>query len=149
MTPQVVPAVPAHMDELAQDLREGDRIEIIGMGSTVEHSLRLTWRRSLMTTAVLVDGRVAAVGGVGGSAVGGTGQPWMLTTTLFERIPIFMVKEGIRQTQGWLRIFERLESLVDARYGRACGYLEVLGFQLERAQMIPAGIPVRRFWIER
>lgn len=149
MIPIVVPATPAHMAELQAGLREADKVEVIGMGSTVEESFRVTWRRSLLTQTVLVDGRVAAVGGVGGSALGGVGQPWMLTTSLFERIPVFMVKEGLRQVDSWLAIFSRLESLVDARYGRACGFLEVIGFRLDGPVMIPAGIAVRRFWMER
>lgn len=149
MIPIVVPATLAHMGELQTGLREADKLEVIGMGSTVEESFRLTWRRSLLTQTVLVGDRVAAVGGVGGSPLGGIGQPWMLTTPLFERIPVFMVKEGRRQVGNWLAIFSRLESLVDARYGRACGFLEALGFRLDEPVMIPAGIAVRRFWMER
>lgn len=147
--PFVVPAKPSHMAQLQPRLREADRLEIIGMGSTVEDAFRTTWRQSLLTRTVLVDGRVAAVGGVGGSPLGPVGQPWMLTTALFERIPVFMVKEGRRQVETWLAIFPRLESIVDARYGRACGFLEAIGFQLEEPVMIPAGVAVRRFWRER
>lgn len=144
-----MPAEPAHMDELAKGLRAGDRLEIIGMGSTVEESFALTWRHSLLRQSVLLGGNVAAVGGVGGSPMGGVGQPWMLTTELFERIPIFMAKEGIRQTRAWLEIFERLESYVDAGYGRACGFLHVVGFKLDAPTRTESGIEVRRFWMER
>lgn len=148
MTPVVVPATHAHMDALARGLRDRDRIEIIGMGSTVADSLRITWRRSLLTRTVLLNGAVVCVGGVGGSPLGGVGQPWMLSTTLFPKVPIFMVKEGLRQVATWLSIFPRLESYVDARYQQACGYLEVLGFQLDAPEPLDTGMMVRRYWME-
>lgn len=145
----VVEATQGHMAELAGRMRQRDRDEIERFGWTVETSVRVTWARSLLTRTVLVDGMVAAVGGCGGSPLGGIGQPWMLTTSTFERIPKFMVEEGRRQIQTWLSVFARLENVVDAEYGRACRYLAALGFTLDEPRPFASGIEVRRFWMER
>jgi len=149
MSPSIVAAVPAHMNELKANLRARDAQEIIDFGSSIEESFRLTWRRSLLTKTVLAGGRVVAVFGVGGAATGGTGQPWLLTTGLFERFPVFVLREARRETLEWLRIFERLESLVDAGYSQACGFLEHIGYTLDPPRPIATGINVRRFWMER
>lgn len=149
MRPIVVEATLAHMAELKANLREGDAREIENLGSTIEESFATTWRRSLLTKTVIAGDRVVAVYGIGGPAMGEVGQPWMLTTPLFERVPVFMVRQGILEARAWLRIFSRLESYVDAGYRRACGYLELVGYTLDPPQPIETGASVRRFWMER
>ena len=149
MRPVIVPATVSHMETLKANLRARDAEEIIGFGSTIEESFRLTWRRSLLTKTVLAGGDVVAVFGVGGCALGGTGQPWLLTTNLFERFPAYVVRQARIETAEWLQIFEKLESFVDAGYRRACGFLELVGYTLDPPQPIATGIEVRRFWMER
>ena len=146
---EIVPACPAHLKELQERLRENDRLEIERAGSTVPAALMQSWRESLMTKAALVDGAVAGVWGVGGSPLSGVGQPWLLTTPVFARAGIAMVKCGIRESRDWLRIFDRLESYVDATYGQACRYLETIGFALDAPRALPNGAKFRRFWMER
>src|SRR5262245_39976516 len=108
------------MEILGRRLRERDRLEIVGMGVSVEDGLRVTWARSVMTQSVFVGEELAAVGGIGGALLSGVGEPWMLSTPTMERIPGFMLREGRRQVAGWLRIFSRLENYVDAGYAQSC-----------------------------
>lgn len=146
---RIVDAERKHMVELAKRMRENDRNEIIGMGTDVKTALDITWRESLMTRAAFVDGELAAVWGVGGSALSGCGQPWMLTTPAFETVKFFAVRSAMREIGRWLTVFPRLENHVDATYRGACRFLEVLGFRLEEPRRLPSGMMVRMFWMER
>lgn len=142
-------ATKKHMKELQQNLRPADRMEVIGMGGDLDEVMRVTWADSLMTKVAIVDGKVAAVWGVGGTALGGVGRPWMLTTPVFETVKFTAVRKASRELGKWLMIFHRLENYVDATYRGACRFLEVLGFRLEEPTRISSGMMVRRFWMER
>jgi hypothetical protein len=146
---RIVPAKPKHFVELARTMRAKDRAEILGMGVSVPEALRLTFAESLMTRAVLVDGELAAVWGVGGAALGGVGRPWLLTGPAFARIRFFAVRKALQQVRQWLQVFHRLENHVDASYGEACRFLEVLGFRLDEPVKLPSGMMARQFWMER
>lgn len=146
---EIVPAHPRHMAELAMRLRAGDRGEIVTMGLDVDTALSVTWRESMMTHAATVDGRLAAVWGVGGAALGGCGRPWLLTTPAFELLKFQAVRHGRMEIRRWLEVYHRLENYVLAEYRAACRLLEVLGFNLDAPVPLPTGGSVRLFWMER
>lgn len=102
-----------------------------------------------MTRAALVDGEVAGVWGCAGSPMGGTGQPWLMTSAGFARVPILMVKACREDVAGWLVVFDHLENYVDATYAGACRFLEVVGFRLDPPKPIHTGHAFRRFHLER
>lgn len=146
---KIVDATPRHMRELQRHMREADRAEVIGMSGDLDQAMRVTWNESMMTKAAILDGKVAAVWGVGGTALGGVGRPWMLTTPAFERLKFKAVRTAYSEVSKWLAIFPRLENHVDAAYRGACRFLEVLGFRLGEPTRLPSGMMVRMFWMER
>lgn len=147
---EIMEATPAHVMALKERLRDDDRDELQCAGQTSAKALWRSYRASIVRRTVMVDGIVAAVGGCGGSVLAGVGQPWLLTAPQIERIPVSFVREGRDEVQRLLGLFPRLENIVLERYGRACRFLTVLGFQLDEARpMGPRGAMFRRFWMER
>ena len=137
-----------HMDELVYEMREKDRREQIALGVSPAEAVEQTWLRTLIARTALVDGKVAACWGVGGCSLGGVGTPWLLTTKACERVPFEMARRAKSEVRNWLRIFGRLENIVDASYEEACRFVGIIGFNLDAPEPIAAGT-FRKFWMER
>ncbi len=145
---QILPATDAHADYLRENLRAGDGLEITCLGVTPAEALRASLAGSIFAHTGLLDGRVAAMWGVGGSPLGGVGEPWLLTTAEVERIPVQMVRVARREVGAMLGLFPVLQNYVAAEYRQACRFLEVVGFSL--GPVFPfAGSPWRQFTMER
>lgn len=127
---QIVPTIPAHLDYLRDNLRVGDRHEITCLGITPAEALRASYAGSIFSRTGILDGRVAAVWGCGGSPLGGVGEPWLLTTPEVERIPVRFVKIAQAESREMLRLFPVLANYVAAEYRQACRMLECIGYRL-------------------
>ncbi len=115
---------------LARNLRDGDRLEVASLGVTPAMGLRKSFRNAVVRRTAIIDGEIAAMWGVGGSAVGNTGYPWLMTAPAVERIPVLFLRVARSELGRMRRRFHRLEGLVAAEYTMACRFLEVLGFML-------------------
>jgi hypothetical protein len=126
----------------------GDICEILSEGITPAQALERSYRTSVWSRTLLIDGEIAAVGGCAGTLLSGIGHPWLLTTAAVERIPVGFVREGQRQIAEMLTMFPVLENCVDAKYAQACRFLGVLGFSLGEPFRAAQGV-FRRFRMER
>ena len=127
---EIIPATSAHADYLRDNLRSGDRLEVTCLGFSPAEALRASLAGSIFARTGISDGRIAAMWGVGGSPLGGVGEPWLLTTAEVERIPIPMVRVARREVGAMLGLFPELVNYVHAEYRQACRFLEVVGFRL-------------------
>jgi hypothetical protein len=147
---RIIPATNAHVYTLAATLRRDDAAELEAAGFHVKHGVRRTFRAALMRWSILVDDQLAGMFGMGGDALGDVGTPWLLTAPPIERIPVSFVREGRNAVRQMLRAKPILVNYVDARYTRACRFVEVLGFALEPpAPFGPKGALFRRFETRR
>ena len=112
--------------------------------------LRASFRSSLMPPKVaLVDGEVAAMWGVGGDVLSETGEPWLLTGTACDRVPVSFLRIAKAELALMLAIKPHLENYVAADYPKAIRLLEGLGFVIDAPAPIgPKRALFRRFWIE-
>lgn len=146
MTLFIRPAEIADVYALAKVLRVSDRQEILSLGITAEHALRASFRNAIIRNTAFVDGRIAAMWGLGGTMLSDIGYPWMLTAPIIETIPVSFVKEARKGIVEMLSIKSRLQGFVDADYPRACRFLERLGFELAPpAPYGPNGASFRMF----
>lgn len=127
---EILPATPTHADHLRENLRAGDRIEVTCLGATPAEALRASLAGSIFARTAILDGRIAAMWGVGGSPLGGVGEPWLLTTPEVERVPVKMVRTARAEVGAMLGLFPELVNYVHAEYRQACRFLEVVGFRL-------------------
>ena len=135
---------------LARSLRPGDRAEIISVGKDPRRVLRIALRRSLVPPKVaLVDGEVAAMWGIGGDVLSESGEPWLMTGTACDRVPISFLRIAKAELALMLALKPRLENYVAADYPKAIRLLEGLGFVIDAPEPIgPKRALFRRFWIE-
>src|SRR5580765_9093731 len=124
MTYEIVPCLPIHIREIRDRLRAGDTSVILCAGIDMRKAIWQSWKQSVMTKAVIVDGRVAAVWGCGGSPLSGVGYPWLLTALEIERIKVSFVREARIMVSEMLGVFQRLEELAGPEYTKAHRFLE-------------------------
>ena len=140
MTHQILPATERHAEYLRDHLRMGDLLEVTCLGVTPAEALRASLAGSIYARTGMVDGRVAAMWGVGGSPLGGIGEPWLLTTPAVEAIPVRFVRTARDEVGEMLRLFPVLSNYVSVQYRQACKMLEVIGFRLGDPVRIGAGL---------
>jgi hypothetical protein len=141
---------PAHIAAMRDRLRDEDRRECESAGLRAGKALWRSYRGSALVRTAFVDGEIAAMWGVGGCPLGGTGQPWLLTTPVVERAPVAFIREGRQEVAEMLTVFPILVGFVDASYHRAVRLLGVLGFEVDNPLPFGAnGALFRRYHIER
>lgn len=147
---KIVPSNIADVYRLADHLREGDRLEITGMGLEPKAAIRSSFQSAILRRTAFVDGEIAAMWGLGGVMLSDEGTPWLLTTSAVERVPVSFLKVARHELNEMLKLRMILQNVVLASYEQACRLLEVLGFALGEAEpMGPHGVLYRRFWMSR
>jgi hypothetical protein len=146
----ILPSKIEDVYRMAGRLRSDDEAEITSFGLNPREALRTSFRHAILRRTAFVDGEIAAMWGLGGAMLSDSGNPWLMTTPVVERVPVTFFKVGRAQLAEMLAQRAFLFNFVQASYRRACRFLEVLGFVLDSAApMGPNNVPFRRFWMER
>lgn len=152
-SPQSKPYLrPATRDDclyLAANLRKED-LEELGhtAGLRADYAILIAFRTSYETHAVINDGRVVALVGVGGIP-GVIGFPWMLATDELSRIRKSFLRGCFPLLRSFLSRFPRLENYVWAKNTVHVQWLRWLGFKFDPAA--PYGLndePFHRFYMK-
>ena len=148
----IVPARIEHLYELAETMRDADRMEILNLGYPVKKALWRAYRNSIRCKAALVDAKVAAVWGLAiglrrdVSPLSDLGVPWLHTSSAIERIPVAFIKQAKAELAAMLAQRPKLESFVAADYAQAIKFIRLLGFTVEKPEPIGInGAPFSRF----
>lgn len=126
----IVDALPGHVSMLCEALREEDAAEIAVFDLTPRQAVWASFRDSTIRRAAFVDGKIAAMWGVGGIVLGDEGQLWLLTTHEVERVPFTFFRAAREEIESFFKIWPRLTGVVVPSYTRAVRFLELLGFTL-------------------
>lgn len=134
---------------LAEHLRREDREEIgHALGINPQYAVLIGFKTDYETHAVIRDGRVVAIIGVGG-VPGVIGFPWMLATDELSTIRKTFLRGCNDLLQDILTRFPRLENYVWPKNEAHVQWLRWLGFKFDPA--IPYGIndePFQRFYMK-
>lgn len=126
-----------HVRELRETIRPADRQEIESFGYTCGKALWRSFKRSLTCKTALLDGKVAAIWGCGGTVLGSTGQPWLLTSDEVYKIsPLKFARIYKYEVWEMLQEFESLENYCYAEYESALKLLKICGFNIGEPQSI-------------
>lgn len=137
----IVPATPAHVRELTDHLRTQDRREIENYGISCDKGVWRTYKYGMSSKTAIIKDRVAACWGCGGTLLGQTGRPWLLTTDAIHFIsPLRFAKIYQSEVYSMLGIFPHLENYVDAEYEGAIRLLSIVGFTIHDPQKIGNGM---------
>ena len=145
---EVVPATWAHVDELAETMRQDDVNEIWASSySTPQTALSCALRGSLQAWTGLIDGRVACMFGVvPESLMGGSGFPWMLGSDLIISHQKLFLRRCRKNVAMMAEQFNYLHNYVDDRNVKAVKWLEWLGFEIGEPEPFGVlGLPFRHF----
>lgn len=151
LCPEVVilDTLPEHVRELKDTIREADKKEIEGFGYSYKKGLWRSFKTGLTAKTALIDGKVAAIWGVGGTFLGDTGIPWLLTSDEVYKIsPLKFTRLYQKEVYKMLHLFPRLENYCAAEYTEALRLLEICGFTLDQPVKIEKGMYVK-FTLER
>lgn len=120
---------PGDAEALAVNLRPADAAEIAACGLQGLEAIQGSIRASLWARTLVVDGAVAAIGGLAPmSLLGGIGSPWLLAT------PALSPRVLVRHAPGYIaemhRTFPELRNFVHAENTRSIRWLRAAGFAI-------------------
>lgn len=93
----IIEAKPWHCGQMARALRAEHREVIARIGIDCHKELRTRFNASSFRRAWLIDGQLAALGGVMGTKLAATGFIWLALAGIASRYPIAVTKEARRQ----------------------------------------------------
>lgn len=143
---RIVLARPVHINWIANNMREIDKVECAAMGRSPKEALRAGFARSSRAWTALIDDRPHAMFGVVvTSALGGNATPWFLGTDE-------VYKQGRELLMWGPGIIERmvdssmtLQNIVSANNSRAIRLLEKWGFEVAKEEQEIGGVNFRLF----
>lgn len=145
----IVDANSAHIRELRETIRDQDKHEIESYGFSCARGLWRSFRGGLMNKTALIDGRVAAIWGVGGTFMGETGQPWLMTSDEVRKIsPLKFARLYKKEVDKMLELFPRLENYVSESYHESIRMLSIVGFTIGEPERVGNGM-FRKFTLTR
>lgn len=142
-------AMPAHIRELANNLQAEDKKEQLTFGVTPEKALFRSYKNSIIRRVGLIDGKVAAIWGVGGAFMGTKGTPWLLTSPEIRKIsPLKFTRIYQQELQEMLNLFPVLENSIPTGYTAAIRLLHLVGFEVGMPELV-GEVSIRKFRVQK
>lgn len=128
---EVVEAKAHHVGQVVHNLRaqHSDNMKILGIGA--HRALREAYEISSFRRSWMIDGRVAAIGGVTGPLLCTTGIVWLAFTQAATRFPVQIIKEARRQLAEIMAIKTEVDSAIVVGDEAAWRFASFLGFDLK------------------
>lgn len=148
----IVPSTTEHVRELANCLRAMDKIELDKVYGFPPHkALWRCFKGSFLRHTAFIDGKLAAMWGVGGTLMGQVGNPWLMTTDEVYKIPpLLFARTYQHEVLRMLKLFPVLTNYVDADYEAAIRLLDIIGFKLGEPELVGVhGEPFIKFEMKR
>lgn len=127
---------PEHIRALGVNLRERDIVAASKFKIPPHRALWRVYKSSLISKTVFVDGKVAAIFGLGGTFLGRNGSPWFVASPLVEDYPMKLAFRYRSELKNMLKYFPVLEDWVDVQDKKTIRLLEILGFKFEEEKMM-------------
>jgi hypothetical protein len=128
---EIVDAKLHHCGEIARRLRLEHRNLLLTLGVHAHRELRQWFDASCYRKAWMINGRLAAIGGVVGNLMSPDGVMWLALAEEALRFKVEMVKEARRQIANQLRTRRSLCASTLAGDPRSVRFAEMLGFKRE------------------
>lgn len=129
---EIVEAKPQHCGQMSRLLRVEHRSAIEALDINAHHELRACFDASAFRRAWLIDGALAALGGVTGGKLDVYGQIWLAFAPLALRYPIEVMKESKRQLAVVSQVKRKLVTMILLNDGASARFAQRLGFKVVR-----------------
>lgn len=134
----VCDCIPADIREMARVMHPRSIETAEKAGIAPHKALWRSWKESIYCKSVFLNGKIAAIFGIGGVLFGEIGSPWLILTPEVEEYPMrvaFAYKQELKKMQ---TMFPLLEDWVDETHDKAIRMLKLMGFRIE-SQKIKIG----------
>jgi hypothetical protein len=148
---QIIDAKPYHCGQMIRALRREHKAAWAEFGIEPHRELRERFAVSCFRRAWLIDGKLAALGGVVGTALAPVGYVWLTLSELALRYPIATVREVERQLAEIMTVKRELAILILPQDKSAMRLAIFLGFHVadrglgSAATNKPERLALRRF----
>lgn len=134
---EIVDAKPWHCGQMCRLLRVEHHRSLAMIGADVHRELRARFDESSYRKAWLIDGRLAALGGMTGTAMSAHGLIWMALSHDAMRFPLAVVKEARRQIDMMMMVRRELATMILGGDETSRRFAVFLGFRVDD-QAVPA-----------
>jgi len=133
MTPkfEVVEAKEFHCGQILRRLRIEHREAIERVGANSHRELRALFDSSYLRRAWLIDGKLAALGGVSGSILSHYGFVWIALSNEAMRYPVALIREVKRQIESVMATKSQLVTTIVGGDEAAKRFAVFLGFHCD------------------
>lgn len=126
---QIIEAKPYHCGRIVRMLRREHQNAMTIIGQKAHHELRTCFDHSAFRRAWLIDGQLAAVGGVVGTSLSSAGYIWLALTQEATKYPVAVFKEAKTQLREILQVKRKLVTTTYCDDATATRFAERLGFE--------------------
>lgn len=135
---QIVEARAYHCGAMVRMLRAEHQRAIARLGVNAHRELRQRFDSSSFRRAWLIDGKLAALGGVTGSQLSSEGYVWLALSGLATRYPLEVVRETRRQLAALMVVKRSLVTSIIASDETSKRFAIFMGFVLADDDCMPA-----------
>lgn len=143
------PTVVEDIRLLVADIREEDLREIQKWGTTPFKGIWRAYRGSKWCNSCFIGDKIMAIGGLNGSVLGFTGNPWLITSNVVDQYPLVFATIYRREVKKMLKSYSLLETWCDAAYTRSLKMMRIIGFKEREFKSGYGGGLLVRLEIER
>lgn len=127
---RVVEAKPFHCGRMCRILRTEHHEALAMIGADIHRELRAAFDASCIRKAWLIDGELAALGGISGSALDAAGYVWLALSKKATHYPVALLKEAKRQLAEVMRTKRELATTIIPTDEAALRLAVFLGFHV-------------------
>jgi hypothetical protein len=128
---EVIEAKEFHCGQILRRLRIEHREAIERVGANAHHELRALFDSSYLRRAWLIDGKLAALGGVSGSIMSHYGFVWVALSSEAMKYPVALVREAKRQIEEIMATKSQLVTTIVGGDDGAKRFAIFLGFHCD------------------
>lgn len=139
MKVELVEAKEFHCGQMVRKLRSEHKAAIAHLGINTHRELRRAFDDSGYRKALLVDGRLAGLGGVTGPMAAASGKIWLAITEEATHHPHLITRVCLRELHAVLRIKRELDTFVLPYDQTSIRFAKMFGFRTLRNGMIDIG----------
>lgn len=135
---QIIETIAAHIREMAVSMKSDAAETALKLGMTPGQALWRSFKQSLYSKSAFIDGKLAAIWGIGGQLFSDTGLPWLIMTPDAEDYPFrvaFIFRKELKKMQ---ELYPVLEDYVGENNDKAARMLALMGFEISKNK-IPLG----------
>lgn len=135
---KILDTTAAHIRDMAATMHPDSAETALKLGVTPGQALWRSFRQSIYCKSAFIDGKIAAIWGLGGELYGNIGKAWLIVTEDVEEHPFkvaFIYRSELRKMQ---ELYPVLEDYLDENNEKSARMLKIMGFEISKNK-IPLG----------